>query len=971
MKRLLAGALSICFVFWLLPQILVLASENEEVVVVGYQPNLELVEDINSMYHKGYGYDVLKKVEEISNLKFEFKEIKGDMFEAIRTGEVDISGLYFGTDERRKEFLYLDTPFSEQHMCLAVKEEVLSAGDVVYGDNDYIEGKTIATYEGNAANDLLVEYCAKNLMGQPKFMYGDLSTYLSQDADLYLTYTGNVNSEEFNTVLNLDIYHTYIISSYENSDLMDKINDAVMTIVRTEGNFFAELEEKYISDKISLNHRTLTQEEHDVLQSKTLNVGYLEYYRPMTYTDENGEASGALVNSLKLLAQMYDIDLVFEPYLLEDQDLVYDKFDIIITMYGSNQSMFENFQQTESYLDVSMSAFLNKQLSDQYPNIEDSFEHAKNVGMLEYLFVNYDKLEERTVNGDVVLYPNIDVMLDDYKNGILDIAIFTETAAAYAGTYIDNDNQEANRIELDIPISFLISNEIAKEYIPIFNVMIDNVREDEFENLLINESTLFLPEINIIDEIVDYWYYVVIVILLIGGAIITFYVKQQSQKNEEIKRAYNTDILTNFPSFANFRETATKVLHNAKANEYELISFDIDLFKLINTYYGMVKGTSIIVGISSALKEVFEGSNALICRRTSDQFIVLRKVDDKGDIKNIYKRNILPAMRNVIGDNYNISMSFGSMVISEPEQKISEIIAYADEARLRGKDQHGNTFNTFTPQMLKQYNNRINITLRMEKALEDREFVPYFQPKIDFKTLEVNGAEALVRWIPKVGNIIYPGDFIEIFEQNGFIRQLDMYMFEEVCKFITENRGKMKMPIISTNLSAITVLHKKTIDNMLSILIKYKLNTKDIELEVTESAIIGSEDEFLLQVKRMNAAGFIVSIDDFGAGVSSLNRLSAIEADVIKLDKAFFDLKDQGGRSTIVVEDVINMAKRLEMKIVAEGVETYAQALWLKGLECDLAQGYYFAKPMDADSFKEILIEDRIYDLKNKSTLID
>ncbi len=266
MRRLLVGILIVCLLFCTY-SITVQASNNEEVVVVGYQPNLELVEDIDSMYHKGYGYEVLKKVEEISNLKFEFKEVQGDVFEALRTGEVDISGLFFRTDERREEFLYLDTPFSEQHMSLVVKEEDVPASEINYADNEYMQGKTVATYDGNPANELLSKYHEENGMSAPLFMIGDFGSYLEQDADLYLTYSGNTENDEFNTLLNLETYYTYIISTYENADIMEQINDLILTIVRTEGNFFAELEAKYNSDKINLNHRTITKEEQELLKS--------------------------------------------------------------------------------------------------------------------------------------------------------------------------------------------------------------------------------------------------------------------------------------------------------------------------------------------------------------------------------------------------------------------------------------------------------------------------------------------------------------------------------------------------------------------------------------------------------------------------------------------------------------------------------------------------------------------------------
>ncbi len=298
--------------------------------------------------------------------------------------------------------------------------------------------------------------------------------------------------------------------------------------------------------------------------------------------------------------------------------------------------------------------------------------------------------------------------------------------------------------------------------------------------------------------------------------------------------------------------------------------------------------------------------------------------------------------------------------------KITALIGQADNARLEGKSKHKTTFITFDDKMKKQYENKINITFRMEQALKDNEFTVEYQPKIDFNTLKLGGAEALVRWTPKFGEKIFPDEFIPIFEENGFISYLDLFVLKEVCKCIKENCYKMGIPRISVNLSAHTVLSNYIVNNISDTLATYEVDASMIELELTESAVEANTDRFLSTVKKFKELGFSISIDDFGAGVSSLNRLSAVEADILKLDKAFFNLKDQGAKSTVVVADVITMAKHLNMKVVAEGVETAAQAMWLKGIGCDYAQGYYFAKPMSEERFKEVLVSDKEYKISLK-----
>ncbi len=344
--------------------------------------------------------------------------------------------------------------------------------------------------------------------------------------------------------------------------------------------------------------------------------------------------------------------------------------------------------------------------------------------------------------------------------------------------------------------------------------------------------------------------------------------------------------------------------------------------------------------------------------------MILRKVGECGDIKQLYKTELLPSIRDVIGEKYNLSMSFGMVTIEDCKEKANNIIGHADNARVQGKHSHKTTFITFDRNMKKLYEDRINITFRMEQAIRDREFFVLYQPKVDFNSMRVAGAEALVRWKPKLGTMIYPNDFIPVFEENGFISTLDLYVLEEVCKFIKYNRDKLEIPRVSVNMSAHTILSNKILNRVSDIVALHEIKPEEIELELTESAVETDAQEFLTRVRQFKKLGYIISIDDFGAGVSSLNRLSAIEADVLKLDKAFFDLKDQGGKSTVVVADIVTMAKHLNMKVVAEGVETSAQALWLKGIKCDYAQGYYFAKPMSENDFKDLIVSKKEYTIE-------
>lgn len=242
----------------------------------------------------------------------------------------------------------------------------------------------------------------------------------------------------------------------------------------------------------------------------------------------------------------------------------------------------------------------------------------------------------------------------------------------------------------------------------------------------------------------------------------------------------------------------------------------------------------------------------------------------------------------------------------------------------------------------------------MEKALENHEFKVYLQPKYSTKEEVLSAAEALVRWVhPELG-FISPGKFIPIFERNGFILKLDDYMLDEVAKQQAKWRqeGKKLVPI-SVNVSRAHFARYELAEHICSIVDAYQVPHEFIELELTESAFFDDKSALLETVKKLKSFGFKVSMDDFGAGYSSLNSLKELPLDIIKLDAEFFRGADDLERSNLIVGDTISLAKKLGMQIVAEGIETREQVDFLAKQNCDLIQGFYFAKPLPINEFEE------------------
>ncbi len=246
-----------------------------------------------------------------------------------------------------------------------------------------------------------------------------------------------------------------------------------------------------------------------------------------------------------------------------------------------------------------------------------------------------------------------------------------------------------------------------------------------------------------------------------------------------------------------------------------------------------------------------------------------------------------------------------------------------------------------------------------KKGMQNKEFQVYLQPKFDTKTEEIVGAEALIRR-NKQGTILLPQAFVPSYEKTGVITKLDMWVFEQVCKTLNRwiQKGYTLFPI-SINESRRHLYHKRHVQELERAINHYHIPAQYIELEMTESAVVNNIEVAKEAERKVHQIGFIVSMDDFGTGYSSFHMLRQIEIDVLKIDKKFSDQVLEDERGKIILESIIQMAKRLHIRTVAEGIETKEQVEYLRQIGCDWIQGYYFAKPMTIQQFEEIYLKPK------------
>ena len=257
--------------------------------------------------------------------------------------------------------------------------------------------------------------------------------------------------------------------------------------------------------------------------------------------------------------------------------------------------------------------------------------------------------------------------------------------------------------------------------------------------------------------------------------------------------------------------------------------------------------------------------------------------------------------------------------------------------------------------MGKEMQREQQIINEMDTALEEKQFVVYFQPKYELDGYTPRGAEALVRWKKPDGTMVSPGEFIPVFEKNGFIIKLDYYVWDQVCQLIaTALRAGRKPDPISVNVSRVNLYNPNFLESLVNLVEKYRIPPEYLHLELTESVFSDTENVILNAVNYLHKAGFTILMDDFGSGYSSLNVLKDIDLDVLKIDMKFLSKGKDDGRGEKILAAVIQMAKALDMPVIAEGVEEKKQVQMLKRLGCNYIQGYYFAKPMPQEDYERL-----------------
>lgn len=447
---------------------------------------------------------------------------------------------------------------------------------------------------------------------------------------------------------------------------------------------------------------------------------------------------------------------------------------------------------------------------------------------------------------------------------------------------------------------------------------------------------------------------------LLGAVIVCHDVSEKKKDEEQLKHQATHDILTGLPNRLLMVDRLTHAIEDAKRNNLKvtIIFVDLDNFKVINDALGHTIGDALLKAVTARFKLFLRASDTL-ARIGGDEFVII--LPAQTSVENTY------AVLNRILEHANepyiihkhklrITCSLGFTVFPNDGDDPEALLKNADFAMYQAKEEGRNTFRFFTKQMNTEASKRLEIENGLRNALLKNEFVLHYQPKLDLKTNQLIGFEALVRWNHPEKGLIPPNDFIPIAEKTGLIVPIGEWVIRTAC---TQNKHWQDAGLpplcVSVNLSSRQCKEKNLVANISTILNEVGIKPEYLELELTESLAMGNPQEFMNMLLQLKALGVKTSIDDFGTGYSSLNYLRQFPVNCLKIDRTFIKELETKPDDLSIVKAIISLGHSLNLKVIAEGVESKSQLAQLKENDCDEMQGYYLSRPISPDAIPEFM----------------
>lgn len=454
----------------------------------------------------------------------------------------------------------------------------------------------------------------------------------------------------------------------------------------------------------------------------------------------------------------------------------------------------------------------------------------------------------------------------------------------------------------------------------------------------------------------------IIIIVVIAASIFMMVILKNS--NKRLSKIAFTDKVTGYSNWHKFEVDAKNILTNNPDTPFAMVTADISKFKVINDVYGHERGNEVLVHVANTINNELHNGETF-SRTSSDNFNILMHFETDEKLCSRLQ-SIFDKVENYI-EGYKIDLAMGIYSVPDNSLAINMLSDRATISKIIAKKNNDVFYHFFKDENRLEMLNEKEIENSMQSALDNGEFEVYLQPKVcvgtassqnedALRTAKIVGAEALTRWNKSGVGLLSPAAFVPLFEKNGFICKMDLYVFEQVCMLLQRWKSqKIELVPISVNISRVHLANNELPQILFAIAQKYEVDPSLLEIELTESAVYSDVQSMIKTMSKIKEFGFKLSIDDFGSGYSSLGTLKDLPADFVKLDKSFLDQAKFDVKGEKIIECVVSLSNGLGLSTIAEGVETFKQMAMLKKVGCEIAQGFWFSRPICIAEFEKKL----------------
>lgn len=694
-----------------------------------------------------------------------------------------------------------------------------------------------------------------------------------------------------------------------------------------------------------------------------------------SYDEKNNSFSGITYEIMKLLEKKSG--LKFEYSIMPDgmrgvDFFSQDKGDIIAPLLLNKYTKLSEKVETIQLGYASSKVMIGRK--DFKLNANDSFDIVLSVN-----FIDYDTtLKSIFPNAKVKYLDTQDECMQYVLSGEADVTLDNRLSALYKlrSPYYTDELMIYDSWSETEELSILISKDMNPELKSILQKTAAAVKYEEITDIVVDNTSSVAYSYSFQELLYRFRYYIIAGIAVLGLFVylIVFILilvrkdrkhKREEKYNEQMRaadekykkqlyRQANYDSMTGLLNRNGFYEKTRKLLDENKNIKFIILRGDIDQFKIFNDIMGVRMGDELIRYVADKWRTYFDKQLGTYGYLGGDDYICCYPYEnfDKNGVMRVVEKWF-----EKFKSSYTFSVSIGGYIVDDTGIDVNIMCDRAELALSKAKQSKDTHFCIYENYMREQLIKEKEIISYIPTAFEQEQFEIYLQPQYNSETGKIIGAEALTRWNHPEHGLVSPGVFIPIMEENGLITAMDKYVVEHVCDIINKLTDAMIIDdefSIAVNLSRIDTFNNKIIDWIIDTLNNKKVPMNRVRLEITESAYVEQQAQVSDFVRELKGRGFIIEMDDFGSGYSSLNTLKDVPVDTLKLDLKFL-AGDNTGKGGIIINSVIRMARWMDIPVIAEGVETVSQAEYLKSIGCHYMQGYYFSKPIRVSDFIELL----------------